>query len=144
MPLQHHTSVTAVLVLCGLTRSLTASILAHEAMHVWLRLHSSLQQAGTHFLAPVVEEGLCQLIAAQYLEHLTTTTASSTSKAASSSSSCSSDWSSRLLAYYSYQIETDPSPVYGEGFRQAAAGFAALGLHALLDHVVATGQFPIL
>eukprot|EP01036_Dinobryon_divergens_P038743 gene38743-50912_t len=56
-------AVTAVLVLFGLPRDLTASILAHEAMHVWLRLRSDMPSS----LPPVVEEGLCQLIASKYL-----------------------------------------------------------------------------
>lgn len=33
--IREHREVTAVLVLMGLPRTLTASILAHEAMHVW-------------------------------------------------------------------------------------------------------------
>jgi len=58
--------VTAVLVLYGLPRDLTASILAHEAMHVWLKLN----KAFPFRLPPKVEEGLCQVIAHMYLEHL--------------------------------------------------------------------------
>jgi hypothetical protein len=36
--LVRHCEVTAILVLYGLTRLLTGSILAHELMHAWLRL----------------------------------------------------------------------------------------------------------
>ena len=35
-------SVSAVLVLYGMPRDLTASILAHEAMHVWLKLNKDV------------------------------------------------------------------------------------------------------
>jgi len=61
-----HREVTAVLVLYGLPRDLTASILAHEAMHVWIKLN----KAFPFQLQPRVEEGLCQQVAMQYLRHL--------------------------------------------------------------------------
>lgn len=35
-------TVSAVLVLFGLTRDLTASVLAHEAMHVWMKLSEGM------------------------------------------------------------------------------------------------------
>jgi hypothetical protein len=35
-------SVSAVLVLFGMPRDLTASVLAHEAMHVWLKLNKDV------------------------------------------------------------------------------------------------------
>ena len=43
-------------------RLLTGSILAHEVMHAWLRL------SGYPRLPPMVEEGLCQLMATLWLE----------------------------------------------------------------------------
>ncbi|KAG5050957.1 hypothetical protein JHK87_003155 [Glycine soja] len=49
--------VTAILVLYGLPRLLTGSILAHEMMHAWLRLK------GYGNLRPEVEEGICQVLA---------------------------------------------------------------------------------
>jgi hypothetical protein len=58
--------VTAVLVLYGLPRDLTASILAHEAMHVWLKLNKGFPFR----MPPKLEEGLCQVIAYLYLESL--------------------------------------------------------------------------
>lgn len=57
--------VTAVLVVYGLPRSLTGSILAHELMHCWLRL------GGLTRLSLDVEEGLCQLMALLWLESRT-------------------------------------------------------------------------
>ena len=56
------TEITAILVLCGLPWLLTGSILAHEVMHAWLRL------SGYPQLPPMVEEGLCQLMATLWLE----------------------------------------------------------------------------
>ena len=58
--------VTAVLVLYGLPRDLTASILAHEAMHVWLKLNRGFPFR----MPPKLEEGLCQVIAYLYLQHI--------------------------------------------------------------------------
>ncbi len=58
--------VTAVLVLFGLPRDLFASILSHEAMHVWCKLTKALP-----FDMPAkIEEGLCQLVAYKFLEYL--------------------------------------------------------------------------
>ena len=45
-----------------MSRLLTGSILAHEVMHAWLRL------SGYPRLPPMVEEGLCQLMATLWLE----------------------------------------------------------------------------
>lgn len=58
--------VTAVLVLYGLPRDLTASILAHEATHVYLRLCKDVPVD----LALPSEEGLCQVVAHRFLQHL--------------------------------------------------------------------------
>jgi hypothetical protein len=58
--------VTAVLVLFALPRDLTASILAHEAMHVWFRLTKNFPST----LPSKVEEGLCQVISRSYLDNI--------------------------------------------------------------------------
>jgi hypothetical protein len=167
--------VTAVLVLYGLPRDLTAAILTHEAMHVWLRLSHHMPRE----LPSKVEEGLCQFISSKYLESVQDSAASA--KDASSSSSSSSTMSSntrasftapnrkpltrtssggipigsvshnssddaaverrlkenndKLRALFRCQIEADTSPVYGEGYREAACCCAALGLDIVLSHV---------
>ena len=59
------TTVTAILLLAGLPRLLTGSILAHEVMHAFFRL------AGYRDLPSEVEEGTCQLMALLWLEHQT-------------------------------------------------------------------------
>ena len=48
----------------------------------------------------------------------------------------------RLAAFFAHQIRSDPSLVYGEGFRCAHAAFQTHGLAAVLEHVRATGAFP--
>lgn len=60
------TTVTAILLLAGLPRLLTGSILAHEVMHAFFRL------AGYRDLPSEVEEGTCQLMALLWLEHQNT------------------------------------------------------------------------
>ncbi len=57
--------VTAVLVLYGLPRDLMSSILAHEAMHVWLKL----QKCFPMDIEPATEEGICQVISRRFLLH---------------------------------------------------------------------------
>lgn len=60
-----HCHVSAILVLYGLPRLVTGSIVAHETMHAWLKLNHITG------LKPEVEEGLCQLMALIWLEKQT-------------------------------------------------------------------------
>ncbi|CAH2043100.1 unnamed protein product [Thlaspi arvense] len=119
--------VTAILILYGLPRFLTGYILAHEMMHAWLRLN------GYRNLNMVLEEGLCQMLGHMWLEPqiYATPDAADPSSASSSSSSRTplaattskklgdqSDFEKRLVEFCKHQIETDESPVYGDGFRK--------------------------
>ncbi|GIM16570.1 hypothetical protein Vretimale_19209, partial [Volvox reticuliferus] len=54
--------VKALLLLYGLPRLLSGSIMAHELMHAWLRME------GVVGLSSKVEEGLCQLMAGLWLD----------------------------------------------------------------------------
>lgn len=137
--------VTAVLVLYGLPRDLTASILAHEAMHVWLKLSKHMPFT----LPPKVEEGLCQVIAMKYLEQPTAATlrrgggGSGKSGRGSGGGGGSGDTSNDVMrAYYRSLIETDPSPVYGDGYREAAACCGELGVDVVLEYVKDTKSLP--
>ena len=163
--------VTAVLVLFGLPRDLTASILAHEAMHVWMKLTKSIPYP----LPMKVEEGLCQVIANRYLLNLTTDTSSAVleslgkststeasrwsnkgrvthfSKALGSLEYCSvisatststTSSSDKMRAYFSHQIETNCSEVYGEGFREAQRCCSVLGLEIVLEVVTESSNLP--
>ena len=47
------------------------------------------------------------------------------------------------MSYFAHQIRSDPSPVYGEGFRAAHESFQRHGLRAVLDSVRATGSIPL-
>ncbi|KAF8018980.1 hypothetical protein BT93_H3761 [Corymbia citriodora subsp. variegata] len=134
--------VTAILILYGLPRLLTGSILAHEMMHAWLRLN------GFPNLRPEVEEGICQVLAHLWLN--SEIYSGSANDAASSSSSSSSskkgkrpDFEKQLGEFFKHQIESDTSTVYGEGFRSANKSVEKYGLKSTLDHIRFTGIFPV-
>nr|KYP66701.1 LIM and UIM domain-containing At1g19270 family [Cajanus cajan] len=143
--------VTAILVLYGLPRLLTGSILAHEMMHAWLRLK------GYPNLSPEVEEGICQVLAHMWLDSELYTgygndgasSSSSSSLSSPSSSSTStkkgkrSDFEKKLGEFFKHQIESDTSSAYGDGFRLGNQAMLKYGLKRTLDHIHMTGSFPI-
>ncbi|CAN1224907.1 Protein DA1-related 1 [Linum grandiflorum] len=144
--------VTAILILFGLPRLLTGSILAHELMHAWLRLQ------GFSNLSPEVEEGICQVLAHMWLDSeiysspassSSSSSASSSSSSPSSSSSTSSkkgkrsDFEKKLGEFFRHQIESDTSEAYGEGFRIGNKSVQKFGLKRTLDHIRITGTFPL-
>lgn len=149
--------VTAILILFGLPRLLTGSILAHEMMHAWLRLN------GYPNLKPEVEEGICQVLAHMWLESeivagsgsssesssASSSSSSSPAESASSSSSSNSskkgkrsEFERKLGDFFKHQIETDSSAAYGEGFRIGNQAVTKYGLRRTLDHIQLTGTFP--
>ncbi|XP_047155350.1 protein DA1-related 1-like isoform X1 [Vigna umbellata] len=142
--------VTAILVLYGLPRLLTGSILAHEMMHAWLRLK------GYPNLSPEVEEGICQVLAHMWLDSElysgsgnggASSSSSSSSSSPSSSSASSkkgkrSDFEKKLGEFFKHQIESDTSSAYGDGFRSGNKAMLKYGLKSTLDHIHMTGSFP--
>ncbi|KAL8167642.1 hypothetical protein V2J09_009141 [Rumex salicifolius] len=150
--------VTAILILFGLPRLLTGSILAHEMMHAWLRLN------GYPNLSPEIEEGICQVLAHMWLDSEIITVAGSNEPSSSSSTSSSSpeasssssgpaatsskkgrrsEFEKKLGEFFKHQIETDSSPAYGDGFRRGNEAVNKYGLRRTLDHIHLTGNFPI-
>ncbi|XP_047941134.1 protein DA1-related 1-like [Salvia hispanica] len=144
--LVRQSEVTAILVLYGLPRLLTGSILAHEMMHAWLRLK------GYPTLDPKVEEGICQVLAHMWLDSEIAGASASAAATSSSSSSNSSQPSSKkgqrsqferkLGEFFKHQIETSSSPVYGDGFREGIEAVEKYDLKRTLDHIRLTGCFP--
>ncbi|GFP80982.1 protein da1-related 1 [Phtheirospermum japonicum] len=141
--------VTAILILYGLPRLLTGSILAHEMMHAWLRLK------GYPNLSPEIEEGICQVLAHLWLDSEIVAGSGSSNVASSSSSSSSSTSSSssskkgkrsefekKLGEFFKHQIESDTSAAYGDGFREGNKAVLKYGLKRTLDHIRLTGSFP--
>ena len=128
IPRSQTQKVTAILVLSCLPRLLSGSILAHEVTHMFLRLNDYPP------LDPVVEEGLCQLLALLWVEHQITHP--------SSSSAASSDADAAFAAYVCESIKLDPSPVYGDGVRAALDAHSKFGLFDLLRRVRVDARFP--
>lgn len=133
--LTRNCEVTAILVLYGLPRLLTGSILAHELMHAWLRLN------GFRNLRPDVEEGICQVLAHMWLES-EVTAGSSSSSSSKKSKAPKSEVEKKVGEFFLHQIAMDSSPVYGEGFRAGHAAMVQYGLRRTLDHIKITGGFP--
>jgi Protein DA1 len=132
--------VTAILVLFGLPKDLTASILAHEALHAWLKLKKDFP----FHLPSEVEEGMCQVLADQYLEYLEKTGSSATMSGARGGRSAGSleredaevrRKESKLRRFFRHSIATDRSPVYGDGFRAAKKCVDEVGLDVVFEHI---------
>uniref|UniRef100_A0A0E0RJJ4 LIM zinc-binding domain-containing protein n=2 Tax=Oryza rufipogon TaxID=4529 RepID=A0A0E0RJJ4_ORYRU len=147
--LERRCEVTAILILYGLPRLQTGSILAHEMMHAYLRLK------GFRSLSPQVEEGICQVLSHMWLESEiifgSSIDISATSVASSSSSSSTpttskkgakTEFEKKLGAFIKHQIETDSSEAYGDGFRAANRAVESYGLRSTLNHMKMTGSFP--
>lgn len=134
--------VTAVLVLYGLPRMFIASILAHEAMHVWCKLSPQMTNRN---LSDVVEEGMCQLVSHKYLEFLDNQYEALKigGKGDPSAGEQCTTWEHKLVKYNMFVIETDTTPVYGEGFRLAGKAYADIGLPELLNYISESGEFPV-
>jgi hypothetical protein len=132
--LARHCEVTAILVLFGLPRLLTGSILAHELMHAWLRL-----EGGFPVMSPVVEEGICQV-----MSHIWTSIEVKRMKnrAASGGKGAPTPEQIRFGEFILHNIASDASPVYGDGFRRGIASVSQYGLTRVLEHLRMTGTFP--
>ena len=128
-----HANVFAILCLSGLPRDLTASILAHEATHAWIKLHPNYNARKP--LPPQVEEGCAQLVAMLLL-----TDGLEPPKPLSPDDSLPSD--EKLRQYFKFAIERDDNEIYGTGYRKAAVAYSDIGIEALLSHVVRYREFP--
>ena len=152
------TVVNAVVVLYGLPAVCAGAILAHECTHAYIRM-----AGGYPRLRPKIEEGLCQLMALLWVEHVAArgietmgvgsgrkVRSGGGGKGASSSSSSlakgGDGWEEHNLAamagFVANQIRTDPTEVYGDGLRDALAAYQEHGLGAVFAHVRRTGELP--
>ena len=129
----HQTNVTAILCLTGLPSDLSASILAHEATHAWIKLHPNFDPSIP--IPPQVEEGCCQLVAMLFLND-------GLDEPSSYDGDGSGPSDKKLRQYFKFSIETDTNEIYGEGYRKAAKTYAQIGIEALLSHVVNYRDFP--
>lgn len=103
---------------------------------------------GFRTLSQDVEEGICQVLAHMWL--LSKLEYASSSNVASASSSASSrlqkgkrpQFEGKLGEFFKHQIESDTSPVYGDGFRAGHQAVYKYGLRRTLEHIRMTGRFP--
>jgi len=100
-------------------------------------------------LNPQIEEGICQVMAYMWLESELNSVSGgsnasiSTSHAAQSSrSNKRSPFEMKLGKFFRNQIESDISPVYGDGFRAAHQAVMKYSLQRTLDHIQMTGCLP--
>lgn len=99
-------------------------------------------------LSQDVEEGICQVLALMWLNaKLKSGSVSNLASASSSSSSAPkrdtiSKFERTLGEFFKHQIESDSSPVYGDGFRAGQRAVSKYGLQETLNHIWRTGSFP--
>lgn len=53
-----------------------------------------------------------------------------------------SQFDQKLGNFFKHQVESDISPVYGDGFRVGWQAVQKYGLSRTLDHISVTGNFP--
>jgi len=115
-------TVTGMLLLYGMPRTLCGSVLCHELTHAWFRLQ------GFPRLDLQSEEGTCQLMALLWTQ--------------AEAVKMDDAETARQAAYVGDQIMNDPSEVYGDGVRHALAVYRASGLEPLLSHLRQHGRLP--
>jgi hypothetical protein len=80
------------------------------------------------------EEGICQLMSYLYLKYKHVVDDDGVKKRS---------FHARLREFYMHQIENDPSPVYGDGFRAALQAYERTNsLQKLFDAIRHHGSFP--
>ena len=138
------TTVTAVMCLSGLPRDLAAGVLAHEAVHAWIKLHPQFKIGRP--IPPQVEEGCAQLVSFLFLNDALeppqdpATEPSRSLPMEPTERSGPSD--SSLRDYFKYSIENDDHHTYGLGFKKAKQAYTTIGIQALLSHVILYQEFP--
>ncbi|XP_047091896.1 protein DA1-related 1-like isoform X2 [Lolium rigidum] len=161
--------VTAILVLYALPRLLTGYILAHEMMHAYLRLKgyrilspeveegicqvlahlwleseivsgSSSSIATTSAAVAVAAEA--EATAALAVEATAVEATETPSESSSTKKGEKTDFEKKLGEFFKHQIESDPSAIYGDGFRAGMKAVESYGLRGTLDHIKRTGFFP--
>lgn len=92
-----------------------------------------------------MEEGICQVIASMWLESQILSMSDDNKASTSHSSSgkgSTSPFDKKLSKFFKHQMATDPSVVYGNGFRAGHQAVIKFGLQRTLDCIRKTGNFP--
>lgn len=109
------TEVSGVAVLAGLPELLFQGVVVHELGHVWLVVQ------GVQNLPSWQEEGFCELLSYRFYGDVNTLEG----------------------RYRAENIERNPNPVYGEGFRRVREYANRVGFQRLLDELQATKRLPL-
>ncbi|KAF8394149.1 hypothetical protein HHK36_020355 [Tetracentron sinense] len=127
--------VTVIMILSGLPRLLTGSILAHELMRAWMHLN------GYSTVSRDVKEGMCAVLAHMWLESEIMLGSGSTSSSSSSTMDRRSKFEKNFGEFCKKMIEKNQSKVSADRFRAANRAVNTYGFQATLAHVGKTGSF---
>ena len=108
------TEIGGVAVLQGLPAALFQGVTIHELGHVWLLVQ------GISNLPPWAEEGFCELLAQRFHTEMNTPE----------------------HLHYAHNIERNPNPVYGDGYRSVRAMVDRLGFERFIQQLSATKRMP--
>jgi LIM domain/Protein DA1 len=109
-----NTEVSGVAVLEGMPSTLFQGVTIHELGHVWLIVHD------IKGLSSWAEEGFCELLSYRYYIQLNTDES----------------------RYHVGGIESNPSPIYGDGFRRVRAIADVLGFQRFVEMMRTTKRLP--
>jgi len=108
------TEVNGVAILEGMPAISFQGVTIHELGHVWLIVHD------IKGLQPWAEEGFCELLTHRYYTQLNT----------------------EESRYHAKGIETNPDPIYGEGFRRVHVIVDAMGFQRFVEIMQRTKRLP--
>lgn len=108
--------VNGVAVLEGMPAVTFQGVTVHELGHVWLIVH------GVKDLPLWAEEGFCEYLTHRYYTQLNT----------------------EESLYHARGIETNPNPIYGDGFRRVSAIVEAMGFQRFIETLQKTKKLPSL
>jgi hypothetical protein len=108
------TKVDKVAVLEGLPSIVFQGVTIHELGHVWLLVHD------IKGLPSWAEEGFCEFLSYRYYTQLNTDES----------------------RYHAKSIESNPNPIYGDGFRHVRAMADAMGFRRFVEMLRSTKRLP--
>jgi hypothetical protein len=108
------TEVNGVAVLEGMPALSFQGVTIHELGHVWLIVHEVKN------LPLWAEEGFCELLTHRFYIQLNT----------------------KESIYHARAIETNPNPIYGDGYRRVSAIADSIGFHRFIETLQKTKRLP--
>jgi hypothetical protein len=108
------TEVNGIAVLEGMPTTSFQGVTIHELGHVWLIVHDIKD------LQSWAEEGFCELLTHRYYTQLNT----------------------EESRYHAKSTETNPDPIYGDGFRRVRTIAGAMGFQRFVETMRSTKRLP--